>query len=509
MSSLFMVSVLLAALAAATAAPDQPACIGPACAASTKCWHEEGGTKPCWDGDGAGIGNASTTQLTFGTGLSGGGFGPVEKTLFAHQIGAGHTGVMNHFWSTCNAECEGALMVRYYIDGEENASIAFEPGMAAGTGFDDPAAPWGTKWMGHGAHSAWFHNFKIPFGSSIRVTIQSTDATQHGGFYIIVRGGLDIPLVIGDVVLPDTARLQLQKFAGRLETNEVLDMVSVPKGHAGLVFLNTLAVNNSGHGVTFLEGCPHMFDPPDQAWPGVLLGSGTEDYFDSGWYFNAGEFRLPVAGETHNVQNEKVSEWSAYRFHEMDPLRFQDGVRVTWRCGEAGGSAPDGSDKCYAPLPPQPPPHNDRTLCEYVQSYGWVYVWPAADSKVSDMSNSSFALLPRVCLSCLLRPLSTFYCPPSSFPLCVVWLGVCAAATVHTHKPACTRTRTRTCTCVPSFNSLPPPDRDRATPLPSPLGRPPKRRGAPGLFAGRLNTRQSTRIFLASRVTIASPPATR
>jgi hypothetical protein len=40
---------------------------------------------------------------------------------------------MNHFWATCDAECEGALLVRYYIDGEENASIAFEPGMAAGS----------------------------------------------------------------------------------------------------------------------------------------------------------------------------------------------------------------------------------------------------------------------------------------------------------------------------------------------------------------------------------------
>jgi hypothetical protein len=166
----------------------------PAAARSTVCWYEEGGTKPCYDAD-----NTSTTALTFGTGLSGGSFSPTEKTLFAHEIEADHTGVMNHFWSTCNAQCEGALLVRYYIDGETNASIAFEPGMAAGTGFDDQAAPWGTKWFGHGAHSAWFNNFKIPFGSSIRVTVQSTDGKTHGGFYMIVRGGLDMPVVIGEV----------------------------------------------------------------------------------------------------------------------------------------------------------------------------------------------------------------------------------------------------------------------------------------------------------------------
>ena len=191
------------------------------------------------------------------------------------------------------------------------------------------------------------------------------------------------------MTLPKTARLQLQKFAGRLDNLEVLNLVSVPKGHGGLVFMNTIAVNNSGHGVGFLEGCPHMFDPPDQAWPGILLGSGTEDYFDSGWYFNAGEFRLPVAGDTHMLQNKSVAEWSAYRFHEMDPLRFSDGVRVTWRCGEGGGPphTTDGSGKCYNELPDNGDPYlgpgapkatgTGDTLCEWVESYGWVYVWPA------------------------------------------------------------------------------------------------------------------------------------
>ena len=205
--------------------PPPPPPYVPPTADPTKCWYEYGGTKPCWDAD-----NSSTTtgvSKTFGTSCAGCSFNTWEKTLFAHKIEAGHTGVMDHFWSTCNAQCEGALLVRYYIDGETNAAIAFEPGMAAGTGFDDQAAPWGTKWFGHGAHSAWFNNFKIPFGSSIRVTVQSTDGTQHGGFYMIVRGGLDIPLVIGDVTLPKEARLQLQKFEGKLEPLEWLSVADV------------------------------------------------------------------------------------------------------------------------------------------------------------------------------------------------------------------------------------------------------------------------------------------
>ena len=66
------------------------------------------------------------------------------------------------------------------------------------------------------------------------------------------------------------------------------------------------------------------------------------------------------------------------RFHEMDPLRFSDGVRVTWRCGEGGGPTytTDGSGKCYNILPEEVP-HSPTTLCEWVTSYAWVYKWPA------------------------------------------------------------------------------------------------------------------------------------
>lgn len=131
--------------------------------------------------------------------------------------------------------------------------------MASGVGFDDPTAPWGTRWAGLGAGNgmgqAWYNNFKVPFQSSIRVSIQSTDGATHGGFYMIVRGGLGLPLKIGNNELPPTARLQLQKFEGPMEPLEWLNVVSVPKGSSGQIFMTALAVNNSGiGGYNFLEG---------------------------------------------------------------------------------------------------------------------------------------------------------------------------------------------------------------------------------------------------------------
>lgn len=53
--------------------------------------------------------------------------------------------------TTAPAGVLGTAIFRYYIDGETTASIQFTPPMAAGVGFDDTQAPWGTKWIGKGA----------------------------------------------------------------------------------------------------------------------------------------------------------------------------------------------------------------------------------------------------------------------------------------------------------------------------------------------------------------------
>lgn len=80
-------------------------------------------------------------------------------------------------------------MVRYYVDGEEEASIEFQPALACGTGFGDERAPWGNSIIGHGASvGGWYHNLKIPFYKSIKVTLQTDAVFGTVPYYMIVRG---------------------------------------------------------------------------------------------------------------------------------------------------------------------------------------------------------------------------------------------------------------------------------------------------------------------------------
>ncbi|MCL4234898.1 MAG: DUF2961 domain-containing protein, partial [Deltaproteobacteria bacterium] len=58
----------------------------------------------------------------------------------------------------------------------------------------------------------------------------------------------------------------------------------------------------------------------------ALYGTGTEDYYNGGWYFNQGLFTLPTHGYVGHTNTALSDITSVYRFHFTDPLPFMDGL---------------------------------------------------------------------------------------------------------------------------------------------------------------------------------------
>jgi len=308
---------------------------------------------------------ADKSQRVFGTGLSNGAITTTEQWIFNKHVVPGDVGVMTHFWITYMANADDGVIIRYYVDGEATPSIQFTPSQACGVGFYDNASPWGTKWFGKGAKDgAWHLNFRIPFQKSILVTAQHTSGSHN--FYMIVRGTTNLPINIGDIVVPTNARLQLFNINKQFPALTYIDLANVPKGKKGVHFMSTLIVESGN--MNFLEGCYHMYTGA-QEFPGTILSTGTEDYFDSAWYFNAGEFHLPVSGFTHLVQKPGNVRWSSYRFHEMDPLVFDDGYRFVWRVGDTDDVS---GIKCMMDVGGIPA---GSPTASNVTSLVWVYTW--------------------------------------------------------------------------------------------------------------------------------------
>jgi hypothetical protein len=307
-----------------------------------------------------------------GTGLSQGRVNSTEQVLFTHTC-INKPCVMNHIWMT-GAPCVDNATIRYYVDEETHPSIEFQPYLACAAGFDDQTSPWATKWFGKGAKSTgWFHNFKIPF-SKIRITFQNKLQTCNKGgndqvVWLIVRGSESMNLRIGDLNLPENARLKLLKTDKVLQPLEFVDIANIRSSNSGLFFQVTMQVNSSKN-FNFMEGCFHYYDDTRTEFPGMLLSTGMEDYFDSAFYFNGGEFHFPVSGNTHQSNMNGVYQWSGYRFHDMDPLVFSKGMRFQWRNGDVND--PVTGLKCTS--------NATTNVCgnpqkSHLISYAWVYVW--------------------------------------------------------------------------------------------------------------------------------------
>jgi hypothetical protein len=283
-----------------------------------------------------------------------------EAELFRHE----GRGCLTHRWFGGAFKGYEQTRIRIYVDGETNASIDMELFLGHGIGFNDSFAPWGIARIGKtGDPSGVYNTYRIPFGKSVRVTGQlSPDTPGRPLFWWIIRGTENLPVELGGVRLPDNARLRLHKLENHMAKPLEEFALCEWKGD-GALYQVTMAAKGLRRGpdekqrwkdLSFMEACMRAYiggvsEP-------LMLSSGLEDYFLGTYYFNKGRYATPVAGLTH--LDKARNEFSAYRFHEDDPVFFRNGLRLTCRCGEKIG------DKIF-----HDPPETSYTT--YVWTYNW------------------------------------------------------------------------------------------------------------------------------------------
>ena len=280
--------------------------------------------------------------------------GGKEAVLFEHK----GKGTMTHFWFGGNFKGVEDTRIRYYVDGEEVASIDMDLYMGHGIGFNDNQAPWATKYVGKiGRRNGIFNNYRIPFGKSIRVTAQrSEDAEDDPQIWWIIRGVENGRVSLGGVELPEKARLKLIRLENRdAESLEEFDLCKVD----GKGALFQVAIAAKGTKLQYLEACMRAYLGGKQE--PLMLSSGLEDYFLGTYYFDTGTYHTDISGLTHF--DRKAGSFSAYRFHDEDPVFFQDGLRLTCRCGETEHGRADEKKGYLHP-----------TKTRYT-TYTWVYQW--------------------------------------------------------------------------------------------------------------------------------------
>ncbi len=87
-------------------------------------------------------------------------------------------------------------------------------------------------------------------------------------------------------------------------------------------------------------------DNEGQRWPPTLHGTGTEDYFNTAWGTDE-KFDSPFFGLTLPGQYNWTGFISWYRWHLLDPVRFNRSIRVSIEHGHANRRSDDFSSTAY------------------------------------------------------------------------------------------------------------------------------------------------------------------
>jgi hypothetical protein len=296
---------------------------------------------------------------------------PHQTATLADIEGAG---AIQHIWITVAPRWWRSLILRCYWDDEPEPSVEVPLGDFFCNGWCvrsnvsslavavNPAGGFNSYW-------------EMPFRRHARLTVENLTGEEiRGFFYQITYTLTDVP--------DDAAYLHAQwRRSNPLPYKAVHALLDGVRGWGHYVgtYLAWGVHNNGWWG----EGEIKFYLDGDDEFP-TICGTGTEDYFGGAWNFEhpAGQYGVfcsPYSGLSQVILPDGLYQsqqrFGMYRWHIMDPIRFERDLRVTiqalgWR--SEGRYLPLQDDiastafwyqtEPHAPFPPLP----DRDFLEVI-----------------------------------------------------------------------------------------------------------------------------------------------
>lgn len=275
------------------------------------------------------------------------------------------TGAIQHLWLTTHPRNWRSLLLRFYWDGDQHPAVEVPVGDFFCNGWGEfsqvSSLPIAVNPHG-GCNSYW----EMPFRSAARVTLENLSDQEATVYYQITYALSD--------VLDDAAYFHAHWRRSKplpYQTEHTLVEGINGSGHYVGTYL-AWGTNSSGW---WGEGEIKFFLDGDERFP-TICGTGTEDYFGGAWNFDVpGQgyttFSTPFLGLNQVLRPDGLyrsqQRFGMYRWHVMDPIRFESSLRVTiqalgWRSGrrylplqdDIASTAFWYQRETSSPLPPAP-----------------------------------------------------------------------------------------------------------------------------------------------------------
>jgi hypothetical protein len=300
-------------------------------------------------------------------------------TLFDHE-GAG---CVHRFWVTISPRLDVAILsqvvIRIYWDGDKYPSVECPIGAFFGVGFgeqkDYTSLPLNENSGGYNCY------WPMPFHKAAHWTLTNGSSKLLESFYY------NIDFTALDALPPGTRHFHAQFRRENPTTpgRNYTILETTGEGH----YVGT-ALFMTGLTMEFLEGNEMVY--VDGETKPSIEGTGTEDYFSSGWYFDRGLYSAPYHGVV--IKDEKHPRISAYRWHVEDAIPFTKSIRFTIEHGPENKVPADYSSVAYyylagpAPVPNPLPADLLPSHWEFPNKYAIVGAVEAEDLQASAKATS-------------------------------------------------------------------------------------------------------------------------
>lgn len=246
------------------------------------------------------------------------------------------SGAIQHMWMTTFPSHWRSLVLRAYWDDEEQPSIECPYGDFFAQGWCErcniSSLPVAVNPAG-GMNAYW----EMPFRQHARITLENISDQEIVFYYQIDYTLTTIP--------DDVAYFHAQwRRSNPLPYKDVHTLVDGIQGKGQ--YIGTYIAWQSNSCGWWGEGEIKFYLDGDSNFP-TICGTGTEDYFGGAWDFEqpTGQYctystaflGLPQVITPDGLYNSQ-QRFGMYRWHIMDPIRFEENLRVTiqalgWRSG--------------------------------------------------------------------------------------------------------------------------------------------------------------------------------
>ena len=228
-------------------------------------------------------------------------------------------GCIQHIWITVDAKRYRDIILRMYWDDEKTPSVETPIGDFFCNGFNTRvnilALPINVNPSG-----GFNCYFPMPFRKHARITVENRAPEDQRGFFYAINYEL---AEVGEDEAYFHAQFRRTNPLPYKEDYVIVDGIK-GKGH----FVGTYMAwqqNNSGW---WGEGEIKFFMDGDTEFP-TICGTGTEDYFGGAWCFGQ-TYSAPFLGyPLGNCEGKPGTRHGLYRFHILDPIRFESDLKVT------------------------------------------------------------------------------------------------------------------------------------------------------------------------------------